>query len=63
MAEGLSATEVGKEISEHVEHSRRSEGSPKDRIVSILEACCSRSLPCSPPGPATHPPSGAPSRG
>ncbi len=38
MAEGLSATEVGKEITEHVEHSRRSEGSPKDRIVSILEA-------------------------
>jgi hypothetical protein len=35
MAEGLSATEVGKEIAEHAEHSR---AGGHDRIVSIAEA-------------------------
>jgi hypothetical protein len=35
MAEGLSATEVGKEIAEHAEHSRAGR---HDRVVSIAEA-------------------------
>jgi hypothetical protein len=34
MAEGLSATEVGKEIAEHAEHS----AGRHDRLVSIAEA-------------------------
>jgi hypothetical protein len=38
MAEGLSASEVGKEITEHIEHAGGSEVTRKDRVVSILEA-------------------------
>lgn len=37
MPEGLSATEVGREISEHHEHTRE-EHAARDRLISILEA-------------------------
>ena len=60
---GLSPAEVGKEIAEH-QHRRpstarrrhRTGGSPSSR------PCCSPSSRCSPRGPATPRPSGAPSR-
>lgn len=38
MAEGLSASEVGKEISEHRKHTHAEEGSPHDRRLVIVEA-------------------------
>jgi len=38
MAEGLSASDVGKEIAEHREHSRAGHDDRRDRIVSIVEA-------------------------
>ena len=39
MAEGLSATEVGKEIGEHAAHARGHEGRTKhERRISIAEA-------------------------
>src|SRR5271163_2999546 len=38
MAEGLSATEVGKEIGEHKQHAEHSSGSGRDRVLSVIEA-------------------------